>query len=93
MDAISSATLKRLALPCPPINEQERIATRYSTIVDRLRTEELVLIKTGLLRTGLMQDLLTGKVRVKVDESAEAGAFGNQLRSTDRRDQTVAGGK
>ena len=93
MDAISSATLKRLALPCPPINEQERIATRYSTIVDRLRTEELVLIKAGLLRTGLMQDLLTGKVRVKVDESADAGAFGNQLRSTDRRDQIVAGGK
>jgi hypothetical protein len=36
--------------------------------------EKLQLAKLRTLKTGLMQDLLTGKVRVKVDQDEEATA-------------------
>ena len=37
----------------------------------RIRNDERSLAKLRILKSGLMQDLLTGKTRVKVDEEAE----------------------
>lgn len=64
MDAIQSSTLKRLMLPTPRIDEQVEIAAIYTEAtahLDRMRKE---LAKLHLQKSGLMQDLLTGKISV-----------------------------
>ena len=90
---INSTQLKAFPVPLPSLAEQERIVSRFSAVDAQLQYEQRLLGKLRKTKTGLMQDLLTGKVRVKVDESAEEGALINQPRSTDRLYQTVAGGK
>ena len=52
--------------------ESEIIAATLDAVYSRLHVEETCLYKFRSHKTGLMQDLLTGKVRVKVDESEEA---------------------
>lgn len=49
----------------PPIEEQICIASIIETHNTRISTEEAYLNKLKLQKQGLMQDLLTGKVRVK----------------------------
>ncbi len=66
MDAIQSSTLKRLVLPVPDFDEQERIDTRYGFLSSRIEQEKQKLKKLKLQKLGLMQDLLTGKVAVAV---------------------------
>ena len=61
--------LAKLAFPCPEPDEQNRIASALlqhekHCELDRAYKDNLVQQKIGL-----MQDLLTGKVRVKVDET------------------------
>ena len=46
--------------------EQERISKRLNSIDTKIESEENNLNKLLKMKTGLMQDLLTGKVRVKV---------------------------
>jgi type I restriction enzyme S subunit len=72
MDAISSSTLRKLKLAVPPMDEQIPMAEKYLSMQATLQTEQEVLSKYKLLKTGLMQDLLTGKVRVKVDQPTES---------------------
>ena len=67
MDSISSTTLKTLLLPHPPIGEQREIARRYESGTNEITLQELALGKFKLQKNGLMQDLLTGKVRVNVE--------------------------
>lgn len=69
MDAIQSKTLKTLKLPVPPMPEQILIADRYSALSDRLRFEQERLEKLQLQKSGLMHDLLSGEVLVKVDDA------------------------
>ena len=54
---------KRLTL-MPPLNEQKMIAEHLTAIDTKLRTEQTYLQKMQALKKGLMEDLLTGKVRV-----------------------------
>ncbi|EIM63206.1 restriction endonuclease subunit S [Desulfobacter postgatei] len=68
MDAIQSKTLKTLKLPLPPYNEQVAIYERYKNITQKIQTEQEHFFKLTKQKSGLMQDLLTGKVRVKVGE-------------------------
>jgi len=53
--------------------EQEAIADRIEACDANIAREMALLAKYQQLRTGLMRDLLTGKIRVKVDEMAAAG--------------------
>jgi type I restriction enzyme S subunit len=53
------------------LDEQEQLAQRIETCNKRVATETAALEQFRQLRLGLMQDLLTGKVRVKVDELEE----------------------
>lgn len=46
-------------------NEQKRISKKYISIINSIKSFETELTKLQSLKTGLMQDLLTGKVRVK----------------------------
>ncbi len=64
---VSRTTLKKLYVPLPPLPEQKKIAEILSSVDDfieslRARREKLVKLKQGL-----MEDLLTGKRRVKID--------------------------
>ena len=59
--------LKVLKLPLPPISEQEKIASVLSVVDEKIEKEKQRKGQLEKLKKGLMQDLLTGRVRVKVD--------------------------
>ena len=65
---INSTQLKAFPIPLPCPAEQERMVSRLSAVDARLECEQRLLGKLRKTKTGLMQDLLTGKVRLKVDE-------------------------
>lgn len=52
----------------PPLNEQKKIGLRIKALNDIIKKEMIKLSKLQSLKTGLMQDLLSGKVRVKMSE-------------------------
>ena len=74
MDAIQSRTLRKLQLPVPKKIEQELIRERYLAINKNVRAESDYLLKLKKQKSGLMQDLLTGKVPVKVPATEQATA-------------------
>ncbi len=76
MDAIQSSTLKTLKLPTPSLDEQILIFERYQTLSLRIQKEYSQLEKLKQQKLGLMQDLLTGKVAVKIDEPIAGGICG-----------------
>ena len=55
-------------VPVPDVAEQCRIGETFKSIDSRIIREKRVLDKVTYLKSGLVQDLLTGKVRVMVDE-------------------------
>jgi len=68
-NAITRLTLERIksfVIPLPGIEEQLRIVQPLNSHDARIRTEEQYRDKLKLQKKGLMHDLLTGKVRVKV---------------------------
>jgi len=64
MDSISSRTLKRLIVPVPPMDEQVEIANVYRSLIKCIKEKQSKLSALEHLKKALMQDLLTGKVRV-----------------------------
>ena len=72
--ATSATTIKTIQVPqlCsipfsrPSVNEQIQIAETLDSHEVRIRTEEQYRDKLKLQKKGLMHDLLTGKVRVKI---------------------------
>jgi len=66
--------LARMTFPCPHPDEQHRIANILSHHERRCELDRKHKDKLFRLKSGLMQDFLAGKVRVKVDESEEAPA-------------------
>ena len=61
---INLETLRPLAIPTPPPEEQERISELYDSVDTVQEMTESLLRKLCSLKTALMQDLLAGKVRV-----------------------------
>ncbi len=57
-------TIKRLIMPKPEREEQHRIAEILDKSTEKMDEYTRRLAKLRLLKTGLMQDLLTGKKRV-----------------------------
>lgn len=53
----------------PPLDEQAEIAKTLSSVQKSIDTNSEYLKKLQVLKNGLMQSLLTGKVRVKVDKA------------------------
>lgn len=72
MSAIRSDTLRTVLLPVPPMSEIKRIELHLSTFFQRIEIKEIRLEKLKLLKQSLMSDLLTGRVRVKLDSSEDA---------------------
>ncbi|MBF0407757.1 MAG: restriction endonuclease subunit S [Candidatus Riflebacteria bacterium] len=61
---INLETLKPLLIPTPTIHEQKIIGKLYEDFDKELLNNECYFKKLGSLKTALMRDLLTGKVRV-----------------------------
>ena len=59
-----------MLFPRPSEIEQLAIVERLSAVDDRVRAEQDELTKLRLIKQGLMEDLLTGRVRVTNLESA-----------------------
>lgn len=69
MPSLNNSVMGRVFFPCPTPNEQKEISTRLSNAeaeVSNLRNHAQ---KLKLQKLGLMQDLLTGKVQVKVNDA------------------------
>jgi type I restriction enzyme, S subunit len=64
----------KLRVVLPPIESQALFVDALKTLENRLEVERTLLHKHKRQKMGLMQDLLTGKVRVKVDETEEISA-------------------
>ena len=62
---IYSSDLKELVIPIPPLLEQKKIALILSTWDKAIEKTEQLIAKKQQLKKGLMQQLLTGKVRFK----------------------------
>ena len=68
------APIKALNVVLPPMTEQLKIAQVVNSLVEVINEKTMNLNRTNSLKKALMQDLLTGKVRVNVEarELAEA---------------------
>lgn len=60
--------IREFQIVIPPPSEQEAIVSKIRVIKDMLEREEETLAKFNAIKSGLMQDLLTGKIEVKVDK-------------------------
>jgi len=58
--------MKRIPLPLPSLSEQQKIAEILSTIDKKLKIERQEKARLEKIKQGLMDLLLTGKIRVKV---------------------------
>jgi len=63
--SINSSQLKKLPVPLPPITEQRKIADILSTWDEALETRDALIATKTRQKQALMQQLLTGKTRVK----------------------------
>ncbi|MBC7328464.1 restriction endonuclease subunit S [bacterium] len=64
---LSKTMLENLIVPYPPPSEQERIAEILSTVDRKIELERKRKEKLERIKKGLMDLLLTGKIRVKED--------------------------
>ena len=72
VQGINLGDVRRIPTAFAPSREQQQIGDVLDAQNHRLETELVHLTKLRTLKTGLMQDLLTGKVRVKVEKNEEA---------------------
>ncbi len=59
--------IERIKIPLPPLPEQQKIAEILSTIDKAIELTDKIIAKTERLKKGLMQELLSGRIRVKVE--------------------------
>ncbi|WP_028844906.1 restriction endonuclease subunit S [Thermodesulfovibrio thiophilus] len=62
--AVNPSELLKIIIPLPPLSEQQRIAEILSQIDEVIEKEEKYKEKLERLKKGLMEDLLSGKIRV-----------------------------
>ncbi|ABM19467.1 restriction endonuclease subunit S [Marinobacter nauticus] len=71
---VSTKQIESLCYPLPPREEQDLIASSLGAVSNRIRTLSNKLDQLRGTKEALMQDLLTGKVRVNVDQKESAVA-------------------
>lgn len=67
---VTLGDLGTFMIPTPPIHEQNKIAKAITAITNNIREHETKLGSLLDLKKALMQDLLTGKVRVHIEKEA-----------------------
>jgi len=65
--SLSRDTLYNIAIQSPPASEQTQICVILDTVESHISSLDIKLHQTQSLKKSLMQDLLTGKVRVAVN--------------------------
>ena len=65
---LSGQIIKSTEILIPPLPEQKKIASILRSVDETLKAEHEKLQQNITIKKGLMQDLLTGRVRVKLDE-------------------------
>jgi len=63
--SLSKKIIENIKIPLPPIDEQQKIAEILSTWDEAIEKQESLIKEKENLKKGLMQQLLTGKVRFK----------------------------
>lgn len=63
---INATSLKSIQIPLPCLEEQHKIASILLSLDEKIEKDMQKRIQLEFLKKGLMNDLLTGKVRVKV---------------------------
>ena len=61
--AVQTSFLKKIRLPVPPPKEQERIVALLGLLDKEIAQTDEIIEKARVVKKGLMQDLLTGRVR------------------------------
>jgi type I restriction enzyme S subunit len=80
MSGLSSAIVRRLKLPLPPLCEQRRIAEIFDTIDTAIQQTNDLIAKLSRIKQGLMQDLLTRGIDEKGSiRSPKTDRFRNAL--------------
>lgn len=67
---------RKLKIPLPPLVEQRQIATTLEGIDKECSLTQTKLYSLKSLKKALMQDLLTGKVRVKINQNEKEAVMG-----------------
>lgn len=65
---LNKASLESLDIVLPPISEQGAIVKIFDSLLESMKASETKLLKLSSIKKSLMQDLLTGKVRVEVNQ-------------------------
>ena len=65
--SFTSGDFKKIEIAVPPLEEQRKIADKLCAIDDRIELYKDEYSSLQILKKGLMQQLLTGKTRVKID--------------------------
>jgi type I restriction enzyme S subunit len=68
VESLDFSEFSKFLIPCPPTEEQYKIANAIESIARRIRTKSSQLTAYKNTKKALMQDLLTGEVKVKVDQ-------------------------
>lgn len=68
---LSKKDFEKIVFCCPEIKEQQKIASVLSVADEEIETHQKQLATFKKQKKGLMQQLLTGKKRVKIDESEQ----------------------
>ena len=63
---VNRDVLEKISLPYPQFSEQQKIADIINSVDQSIQRNYAIKNNTELLKKGLMQQLLTGKIRVKV---------------------------
>lgn len=66
---LTKSFMENYMIALPPLKEQRKIVSILSAIDQKISLEKTYLNKLKYLKKGLMQSLLTGKVRVNFDET------------------------
>ena len=63
---VALGAIRKLIIPLPPLPEQKKIATILSTVDDKIEILQSKKSEHETLKKGLMEQLLTGQIRVQV---------------------------
>lgn len=65
--ALNQSQVSEIRIPLPPLSEQQKIADAFLSVDRKLELERNEKTKLERIKQSLMDLLLTGKIRVKVD--------------------------